>query len=320
VEIVVNPGGDDLSPGDDANLNQPGDDTITVVDTMSPTLAFENISEIKVTYIDDPDAGGDVPYGSLTYDPAQNAVTFAGLPDEKAIRIAYTAVVIGETGEAGEKVDISNTVEIAGYADSKTEVTQKFTVMDSSASGAGEKASFYVRKTDSTDDSALAGARFALYIEGEYTGWDDPILHPLPEGAAQTITEGEGPEAKTYYYLMSPGPTGADGKASFQDEGWIKQGDNYLLVEIEAPPGYIGLEEPLLLHISYEGEDTSTVPSGASLIANNGILTVTNEPGIRFPETGGGGAGPYAATGAAIMALALLLIGRRRRRPFDDGT
>jgi LPXTG-motif cell wall-anchored protein len=315
VEIVVNPGGDDLSPGDDANLNQPGDDTITVVDTMSPTLQFESISEIKVTYVDD---GTDVIYTSLTYDPAQNAVTFAGLPDSTAIRIAYTAVV---DGDVGDKVDISNAVWIAGYADSITEVTQKFTVMDSSASGAGEKASFYVRKTDSTDDSALADARFALYIEGEYTDCDDvwaDASASLPDGVTQTITVGEGSGAKTYYYLISPGPTGADGRVSFQDEGWIKQGDNYLLVEIEAPPGYIGLEEPLLLHISYDGEEDENpdaIPDDAEVVLNLETLDVPNDPGIRFPETGGAGTGLYTAVGAAVMTFAatLLLISRRRR-------
>jgi hypothetical protein len=233
----------------------------------------------------------------------ENPVTFADLPNEKAITITYKALVLGSIGE---EVNISNKVQILGFTSDDIEVKDVFTVTESDAAGVGSKAVFHLLKTEQGNNSHyLSGAEFALYIKDAYSGW---ASRELPEGVVRTIEIPTGEDSFDTYYFLIGRSTDEYGKTTFADD-YITAGRNFLLVETQAPVGYEKLDEPIFIHIKADGVDQ---PAGVDWALNDeDEISVPNAPGVRFPETGGGGALPYTVAGAAVMALALLLAGRR---------
>jgi LPXTG-motif cell wall-anchored protein len=296
VDIVVNPEG--------KKLGVPSANTITVKDTMSSSLSFVDLSQIEVI-IDGHDVSAQ---HTPDYSPIDNSITFDHLPDETKIEISYRALVVGAPGQA---VNVSNTVCIEGYSESAAEAKIEFKVTSSGASGGGSRNSFSLLKTDSDDaELRLSGAAFALYINVKYGGWQDD-----GPDAKMTIPAGQ-PGEGTYYYLLSAS-SGEMGTALFANQ-YILPGSTFLILETEAPPGYRKLDGPLLVYM-VSGDNNDPYNGAAALIANDGLIPVGNETAARFPETGGAGAGMYAAVGAAAMALAAALLAvARRRRLFDD--
>ncbi|MCF0259163.1 MAG: VWA domain-containing protein [Erysipelotrichaceae bacterium] len=97
----------------------------------------------------------------------------------------------------------------------------------------------------------------------------------------------------------------------------------YKLIETEPPEGYTILTEPIefTLGRTDAGKDTFTIPDTETRveITNTGTgfrtdktMTVKNEQGYRFPETGGSGVFGIYGTGSILIAGALvILLGRK---------
>jgi hypothetical protein len=202
-----------------------------------------------------------------------------------------------------------------------TEENMRFEVTESGANAGGVESEFTLYKTDNAEafPSFLPGATFALYVN---RNWGTP--NP-PPGVSSKIERGDDERGGSgWYYYLTSRTTDSNGYALF-DSSHILTGDTFLLVETQAPPGYNMLGEPLVLYVMIDEEDEATPDADFRIGGDNGNeIYVANEPGVRFPETGGVGAGPYTAAGAAAMALvclafALLRVARtRRRRSFDD--
>jgi fimbrial isopeptide formation D2 family protein len=303
VEIIVNPERKELAKGENVT-------TITVIDKMSDSLAFIDLSGIEVTNSDD---NLPVSYTSLAYDPKENAVTFHGLPDKTEIKITYKALVIGAPGKT---VEISNQVWITGYSNDEAAVNTGFEIVKSSASAGVTEAMFYLLKSDKQTNMPLRGAGFALYKNAAYSGWETVTLHDGMDESERTIDIPTGrPGAGTYYFIMWA-ETNENGLIVFDDSD-IQTGRTFLLIETNAPNGYIKPEEQLLFYM-LTGEDDETPPNDVENIMDGGSVVVTNEAkgGARFPDTGGPGTAPYILGSAGVMLIvlsaALLRTGRRR--------
>jgi hypothetical protein len=313
VEIIINPHEDTLAL-------EGSDGTITVIDTMSRSLAFIDISNIEVTK----ENGDPLEFApTLTYDSETNSVTFKGLFDKTAIKITYKALVIGEPGVP---VNIANQVLIEGYDGNDVTVKDSFVIVQSSGTGSVDvPVGFYVRKTDKDNTTLLSGAVFALYVDNTYGEFDD-VEPPtgiqkniyIKNGEITDVAEGATP----YFYLMWE-KTSDSGMVAFNDN-YILTGHTFLLVETQAPTGYVKSEKPLLLYM-LTGADGEVLPADSEHIVDNQIITVTNEAsqgGARFPDTGGPGTAPYILGSAGVMLIvlsaALLRTGRRRGFFYDS--
>ena len=166
-----------------------------------------------------------------------------------------------------------------------------------------------IKKVDATtlSDDGLKGAEFDLY--GPYTAqevWADGFDPKQRKWNENTIT------------------TDDDGLAEIRD---LVSG-HYYLVETKAPEGFVLMTEPVAFSVDSlketQGENAVSYAQGPNTLKNDGlefddatgtfILTVTNNPGVRLPSTGGAGTGAYTAGGAALMLLAVALLLMKRRQ------
>ncbi len=160
-------------------------------------------------------------------------------------------------------------------------------------------------------DDGLKGAEFDLY--GPYTDQEVQANGFEPVHASRKWND----EAIT---------TGESGLAEVMD---LETG-HYFLVETKAPAGYNMMTSPVAFSVDSKREtdnatypityrkDANTLEDSVSWDESTGtfIFTVTNNPGVRLPSTGGSGTGAYTFAGAAmaLIALALLIAKRREAR------
>lgn len=162
--------------------------------------------------------------------------------------------------------------------------------------------------------NALEGAEFTLYNSNYAT--------------ATTETAKQAAKIKD---LTSAIPAGEQ-EAVLLDER-IESG-TYYLVETDAPDRYNLLTKPLKIEVStvtdkdqrpeikvWVGETLASNGSPASSTArltyntDSGIwkLVVVNDEGVELPHTGGPGTGRIYLYGAALILLAVILLGRRKK-------
>ena len=152
----------------------------------------------------------------------------------------------------------------------------------------------------------LKGARFDLYRAVESGGTDDEpglLYENLISGEDGVLqyTDGDGTEHRVFE---------------------LEKGD-YLLIEREAPAGYIIKTESVKIHVTASGvtydEDTtlSADGSGKTVDDKTGIVTlaISNSAGVELPNSGGSGTHWIYMLGALLFLTGgVLLIARRRMR------
>ena len=125
---------------------------------------------------------------------------------------------------------------------------------------------------------------------------------------------GEGTDGYTTVEGYGEIRVGTDGKAEITG---LTDG-TYRLKETQAPNGYTRMTEPASFTIT-NGEVSYTAGSNnlvtyAKNDGENGVFTVTNNPGVELPATGGSGTLPYTLAGLGLILLAgAILVSRRRR-------
>lgn len=124
-------------------------------------------------------------------------------------------------------------------------------------------------------------------------------------------------ESNDTYTLISDVTTDAYGIAIFEN---LNPG-NYRLTETEAAPGYYLPGEPWEFSVNERGEIIFTNTNDASYANDSGemVLTITNQPGVELPETGGPGLIMMERFGWMLLLLAMLgaeiqIFGSKRKR------
>ncbi len=172
----------------------------------------------------------------------------------------------------------------------------------------------YIKKVDSTNPSrTLAGAEFDLY--GPYNSQRNLDNDDRSNGRKQKKVN----EASI---VVGDNGIGALGELV---------SDYYYLYETKAPDGFNTLVEPVLITVnaSHEtaqggavtynqsGNTSSSSGTGVAYDAENKTytLTITNNPGVSLPNTGGSGTTPYYVFGSLLALVAVaMLVARRRGR------
>jgi len=149
---------------------------------------------------------------------------------------------------------------------------------------------FAISKFDKDDSSVkLAGAKFAVYTAAKEG-----------DAGAETITVGE-----TQYSVVPVLVGGAPLVLETDDSGYAispeLECNTYLLVEIEAPKGYLPLDE------------VKSVTVVANSVQDLTWVEIPNTRGYHLPETGGIGTTVFTATGMALIAVAFILLAVKKR-------
>ena len=222
---------------------------------------------------------------------------------------------------SGHKYKLTETSAPAGYEkDSGTyHVTVAYDVLttdltDNTITDPQDLYEIQIKKIDGTtqQETVLPGAKFGVYSDA---ACETPATHP--DGT-----------------VIGEVTTGADGKASLGILDFYK---SYYLKEIEAPAGYDPLTAPIVITITPNASSTSNLVTaylGTSQLVVTlqesqtseqqtepvteqqtiiYTVTVTNNPGVKLPSTGGSGTLPYTLSGLMLLISFALMYGFRMR-------
>ncbi len=164
-------------------------------------------------------------------------------------------------------------------------------------------------KIDSeVEDNKLPGAVFGLYSLKDSDAMSSEALaagYPDLDYAAVSAAKAVNPATITEstWYLSQIGTTDANGQIVWSG---LTQ-EEYLIVELQPPPGYYRPAEDAAKEVVQRS--TSNDP-------NRLLVTVTNTPGYEMPSTGGAGTLAYIFIGSALMlasAVAMVVYHSRRK-------
>lgn len=144
-----------------------------------------------------------------------------------------------------------------------------------------------VKKVDSENNTqTLADAKFILSQTKDNT--------TLYYSASGWVTDSTKADRLT---------TAADGTVAIPN---LEYGD-YILTEVEAPPGYLCLSSDIPFNLSIGGIITSSDSNVTITEDNSLLLQVQNRAGQRLPDTGGSGTYLYIISGLILMGAAALI-------------
>ena len=324
VEIIINPDGAKIVFKDDFNSYE-------VIDRMSDTLSFyiDSIEVLRKNTNNSPQSdwyavpelamsnSGNIWTYRLMGD---NTIKFI-IPDETPVKIVYKALITIPPGGSGT---ITNSVEVNGFF--SDEVSQPFTVNDATASGGAGKGKLRLIKHDSEDSARLLpGAKFGIYIDVRYSGYDT-IIQGIPAEWRAPYMIGE-----KLFYIIGIAETDSDGYFSFTS-GYLAYDNVFALVELQPPRGYKAPDDPVTL-FTYQPTlaGPSTILGDRIILLSTGFMQISNElsdtppgpGGPVLPETGGSGSGVFVLAGFVLMALAglgfvILRFGSKRSSTARD--
>lgn len=316
-KIEVNPGAVDMVTVDSEDpLLNPGRYTLT--DHMSEELLTLRSDSVKVYYIEEDKEIELERIADMTQVKPENTYyvlqetgenTFKLiLPDEKYIRIKYSADV---NAQHGNIVAVTNTIEMEGGTSVSDKDDADFTVQGNSGWIKGQT-KMRLFKKDAKSGNYIGDAEFAFYsIVGDEG--DTVNVKAKIAGKDYTFTKCQ--------KLEPDAIKGAEIGRQEEDDG----NQYYLLVETRAPGGYQKNGEPVVIvfrekteedpeaiKVTYDGEEYDS--KIYYIVAGDNVVVIDNEPDIySLPETGGNG--PlwlYLLGSMFIMAGGLALLYDRK--------
>lgn len=233
---------------------------------------------------------------------ANGTITFTNIPSGHKYKLTETSAPAGYEKDSG-----TYHVTVA-YDVLTTDLTEN-TITDPQ-----DLYEIQIKKIDGTtqQETVLPGAKFGVYSDA---ACETPATHP--DGT-----------------VIGEVTTGADGKASLGILDFYK---SYYLKEIEAPAGYDPLTAPIVITITPNASSTSNLVTaylGTSQLVVTlqesqtseqqtepvteqqtiiYTVTVTNNPGVKLPSTGGSGTLPYTLSGLMLLISSALMYGFRMR-------
>ncbi|MBQ4364817.1 MAG: hypothetical protein II804_00965, partial [Clostridia bacterium] len=164
-----------------------------------------------------------------------------------------------------------------------------------------------LEKVDAQDNTKkLNGATFELFADAEH---DHPATDSLGNEIGEITTGGFADDQQTvplgtaYIGNLLPG--------------------TYYLVETNTPPGYLALEDHVIITVSASGVTVLQAENAAAenvyTDGNMVTIVVTNTTGTELPHTGGPGTFLFTSGGLFMMAAAMiyLICVRRRERRLE---
>jgi pilin isopeptide linkage protein len=267
--LTVNPDGTDL-------VQQTDDDTITIVDAMSASMALDTSLEnyfqvldedgVALTEVEDDTQVDETHYALVDSTQLNGSHAFlVTVPDDRPLTIVYYVVVNGVDGDV---ISISNTAHIvtADYEGSNaTNGSSVNTTINLNIEGdISVRPYFYVFKQDQWGNP-VEGATFTLYkvllteddADGTVASYDE---NGLP--ALQYVAEGA---------------TGADGRVAFSGSK-MDRSALYCVIETSAPDGYVyDSTERLYVEFSHHTVAENQISSSNYYTISSGRwLPVTN--------------------------------------------
>ena len=222
----------------------------------------------------------------LSGEPGSNSKVFESLPGNSTFTITeeentdFVTTVKYSVDADGTEHDITNQAIANGEEITVTgAVTVEFT-------NTGKTYPVTVKKVDQDTGEVLPNAVFALTRKNAGDIYVPYGTESNPDGIYTTNEDGE-------IALQLP------------------KGD-YQLEEQAAPAGYVITDKFVRFTVSEPGAVTVTQGSHTSL--DGTTLTVTNEPGVELPHTGGPGTAGITAVGALLLLASLTALLLRRRR------
>ena len=161
--------------------------------------------------------------------------------------------------------------------------------------------SFWLVKTDSSDNSVLSGAEFTLYYNSDCS---DEVY----------FTEETDENGKTYYLVCDENTEGATTtiSAGYVEIKGLAEG-TYYLVETTAPDGYIALTGAVEIEVNSSGTAVTFGEDGETYV--DGGVNVENTAGSELPSTGGMGRTILYAIGIVlILGAGIVLVVKRRAK------
>ncbi|MCD8052091.1 MAG: leucine-rich repeat protein [Clostridiales bacterium] len=144
----------------------------------------------------------------------------------------------------------------------------------------------------------LPGAVFALYspYEVDQMSEEDYSALALATLPARTVTTDAGTDKEKTWYLYQVEKTDDSGIASWSN---LRKGEEYYLVEVTAPDGYL---------LSFDAQTVSQ----SEKLETTVTLTATNEPGYELPRAGGAGTWLFTTAGVILCGGAALVLFKRK--------
>ena len=277
--ISVNPGAQQLNEGQKLTLDDAMTNLIPILDdALTVTDITDNKNIKKLTRDKD---------WSVIYDATNRKLTFT-LPDGKALKIQYHAVVENANNNGNGTATFNNTAELLGqridYRDNKFDVSDTF-------GGASSYAySIYINKVDAGTYEALQDAKFHV-----------TYYHTTNKG--QTFTEydfGDYVTDKNGQILLYEG-----NHEHVAEDKLLYPNTVYCIQETQAPTGYQTANRKWYFYIEDTAQHSNHITEALAWFQNRGItvekklnnsmLVIENEPGqqkvdFSFMKTGEGGA------------------------------
>ncbi len=231
----------------------------------------------------DKDTEEPVDWESLTPDPEEDAQFKLKVPDNRALKITYDALI----EQSGVNVEVSNKASVEGIKNGSDDYKVELDIFDMQGGGAGNSYSLIGKKVDSENkEKPLEGAEFEFYVV-------------VKDGSALSSTgtyQIGGTSLRVYKDDKWPKiVTDENGNFELKDSGdvhWLLEpGNYYILVETKAPDGYQKLTEPILIFYGPTSDDPHTY-EGSHHVQVNGNLEIENVPtgnlAVSKTVTGGG--------------------------------
>lgn len=253
----------------------------SIIDTFDDRLTFDSVEAVSY-------AGQDLAEGDYT-------VTQDGQTVTVALTEQGLAKVKADSGKEF-KVTFVTTVTELGDGTIKNTVTQYTNVNDNEKEITSNEVKTYfgavkITKTDAENAQLLQGAKFQVFATAEDAA---ARQNPIDVNGETTFTTDANGVA--VIEALKAGELRADGTDTTST--------TYYLVEVEAPAGYV-LDDQVR---------EVTVTAGSVTQAEGIDITNAKQPPFQLPLTGGVGTALFIGAGAALVAVAIGLAARNRKR------